>query len=178
MAARDSSARASSPLNSAICKRTCGQARASASNVPPQPISTSSQCAPSTSTSRKSPDRGRVSMSAAAPTSFEHLDARDGYHEFSAPLAHVSALLRDLRQQIPGKNQDVVRLRFPNALRRQDRNARSGCEAPLLVRTAVHRVVQKIRADAAIVEQCIPLAGRAVPDNRLALLLRVDQKAQ
>ena len=49
---------------------------------------------------------------------------------------------------------------------------------PVLVRIAVHRVVQEIGANAAIVQQGVALAGRAVAGDRFAGPLGVDQEAQ
>jgi len=49
---------------------------------------------------------------------------------------------------------------------------------PLLVGVTVHSVVEKIRADSAIIQQGIALARRAVADERFAAVLCLDQKAQ
>ena len=51
-----------------------------------------------------------------------------------------------------------------------------GVNLPCLYGLRVHRVVEEVGADAAVVEQRVALAGRAVADDRLALLLRVDQE--
>src|SRR5690606_19580039 len=48
----------------------------------------------------------------------------------------------------------------------------------LLVRVPIYGEIEKVGADAAIVQQRIPLAGRAVPDDRLAGLLGFDKKGK
>ena len=48
----------------------------------------------------------------------------------------------------------------------------------MLVRIAVHGVIQEIRANAAVIQQRVPFAGRAVAGDRLARALGFDQKFQ
>ena len=53
-----------------------------------------------------------------------------------------------------------------------------GSELALLVRVAVDRVVEEVRADAAVVEQRVALAGRAVAGDRLPARLASMQERQ
>ena len=46
----------------------------------------------------------------------------------------------------------------------------------VLVRVAVHGEIQEIDADAAVIEQRIALAGRAVAAQSSAFILEADQK--
>src|SRR5204862_1565455 len=51
-------------------------------------------------------------------------------------------------------------------------------EQSLLMRVAVDRIVDEVRADAAIVEQSVALGGRAVPHNRDIASLAIDEERQ
>ena len=54
-----------------------------------------------------------------------------------------------------------------------------GVKRPCFVRTAVDRVVEEVGADAAVVQQRIPFAGRAVAHDRFAFLrARRSRKSQ
>ena len=53
-----------------------------------------------------------------------------------------------------------------------------GVNLPVLVRVAVDRVVEEVRADAAVVQQRVALPGRAVAGDRLAGALGVDQELE
>src|SRR6478672_10144509 len=65
---------------------------------------------------------------------------RDGYNEAPAPFANKLQLLRYFIFQIPGKNNDIVRLSLSDPVRVVDRVMRARQIAPLLVRAAIHRV--------------------------------------
>jgi hypothetical protein len=62
---------------------------------------------------------------------------------------------------VPGQDEHVVG-RSRGSLGREDRDARAGGELALLVGIAVDGVVEEVRADAAVVEQRVALARRAV----------------
>ena len=59
-----------------------------------------------------------------------------------------------------------------------DRDLRSGRVLSLLVRVPVDRVVEKVRADPAVVEQCVSLARRAVPDDVLTSTPELDEQLE
>src|SRR5579883_3359875 len=48
----------------------------------------------------------------------------------------------------------------------------------LLVGVAVHGVIQKIRANAAVIEESVSFAGRAIAGDRFPFTLRRDQELQ
>ena len=60
----------------------------------------------------------------------EYLDFWDRDDELATPFTHVGELLHDLVLEVPGEDEDVIRLRLPNALRREDRD--SACPASYL----------------------------------------------
>ena len=110
----------------------------------------------------ESPSRGR-------PSSLVDAQLRRAHHEPAAPLAHERELLHDLVPQVPGQDEDQVGLGLADGVRR----AGSGmCDAgqvvALLVRVEVARVLDEVRADAAVVEQRVALGGRAVAGDPAA----------
>src|SRR6476661_6167662 len=60
----------------------------------------------------------------------------------------------------------------------KDRNVGARQELSLLVGIPVHRVVDEVRTDSAVVEQCVGLAGRTVACDGFSLTLRVDQEVK
>src|SRR5262245_6850594 len=77
---------------------------------------------------------------------------RDRNNQTATPIADRRQLTGDLVDQIPRQNEDVVRLRFQDLLRREDRDVRPRREQPVLVRVAVDRVIEEIAPDSAVVE--------------------------
>src|SRR2546423_1800777 len=67
--------------------------------------------------------------------------------ELAAEGPHVRHLLNDLVLQIPGKDEEVVRLRLAHHAGVEDREMRPRKEEPLLVRAAVDHVVEEITLD-------------------------------
>ena len=59
-----------------------------------------------------------------------------------------------------------------------DRNVRAGKEFALLVWIAVHGVVDEICSNAAVVQECIALAGSTVSGHALTLAPRPYKKIQ
>ena len=59
-----------------------------------------------------------------------------------------------------------------------DRDVGAGEEAPLLVRVPVHGELQKIRANAAIVQKGVSLARRSVSSHALAFAPQPDEQLQ
>ena len=90
----------------------------------------------------------------------------------------VRELRRDLAGEVPRQDHDHVRPRLGDPLRRVDRDVRPRRVLALLVRVPVDRVVEEVRADAAVVEQRVALPGRAVADDLLALAPKADRAAR
>src|ERR1017187_294950 len=100
------------------------------------------------------------------------------HHEFSPPLADERQLLHDFVFDIPGEDDDVIGFRLSNLVRMINRDVCTGEKQRLFVRAAVHRIIDKVRAHAAVVQQRIALCRGAVADNRFAAALRVNQELQ
>src|SRR5512147_1618882 len=112
-----------------------------------------------------------------SPPSYDpHLRDRDD--EAPSPLAHVGELVDDLVGQVPGKDQDEVRMGLFECLRMVNRDPGAGQELPLLVRVAVDRELEQVGADAAVVEQRVSLAGSAVADDAFAIATALDQELE
>jgi hypothetical protein len=103
---------------------------------------------------------------------------RNGYDESTAPIADKAHLGADLILQVPGQDEHVVRPGIADLIRRENGNMRARRVFALLVRVAIDRVVDEIGTDAAIVEQRIAFARRAVADKGFAVALRLDQEAR
>src|SRR6266705_75388 len=100
------------------------------------------------------------------------------HDKLAAPFSDVGGLRADLILQVPRQDQHVVRARFADFFRSQDRDPRAGGELALLVGVGVDGEVEKVGSDAAVVQQRVAFAGRAVADYFLATLLGVDQERQ
>jgi len=87
-------------------------------------------------------------------------------------------LLHDLLPKVPRQDQQIVRPRLVNSVGVDDRDARAGQIPSLFVRAAIDSVIEKIRANAAIVKQRVAFAGRAITGDGFAGTLGVDQKIQ
>src|ERR1700721_2392071 len=168
--------------------------------VPPQPISMSSEWQPRNRICRGPFLPGpklnciirRPSSLSVAPRQSYPLIARtqcmgtisknchpgDRYDAAAAPFMDVLELLRDFALQVPGQNHDVIRLCFLNTVRMEDRDMRTGEEAPRFIGAAVHGVFDQVLADAAIMQQRGALARSAVARDVLALACGVEQKFQ
>ena len=92
----------------------------------------------------------------------DDVDLGDGNDEAGPPFADVAHLVDDLVLQVPGQDEDVVGLGLVDGLDRLDRDVHAGREAAVLVGIAVDREVEEVGADAAVVEQRVALARRAV----------------
>ena len=103
---------------------------------------------------------------------------RDRDDELRAPLRGVGELRADLAREVPGQDHDHVGPRLGDPLGRVDRDVRPRRVLALLVRVPVDRVVEEVRPDAAVVEQRVALAGRAVADDLLALAPQPDQELE
>src|SRR5213594_2949426 len=91
--------------------------------------------------------------------SLMNLHLRNRHNELPAPLANKRILLDDFVFQIPRKNQQKVRLRLPDAIRRKNRNVRPRQESAVFVGIAVHRVIKEIRSNRAVIQQRITLSS-------------------
>src|SRR5436190_160949 len=102
----------------------------------------------------------------------------DGDDELASEGPDVTHLLHDLVLQIPGKDEEVVRLRFVHRAGVDDREMRPRKEESLLVRTAVYDVVEEVTPYTAVVEQGVALRGCPVADDCLPLALSADEAVE
>src|SRR6266480_8106600 len=98
--------------------------------------------------------------------------------ELAAEGPHVRHLLNDLVLQIPGKDEEVVRLCLAHHAGVDDWEMRPRKEEALLVRAAVDHVVEEVTAYPAVVEQRVPLRRRSVADDRLPVALSADEEVE
>src|SRR5215813_11945336 len=96
---------------------------------------------------------------------------RDRNNEFSSPVTNKGHLLHDFISQIPGQNQQVIRLRFADFFRSMNGNVCAWRKSPLLVRVPINGVVEKIFADSTVVQQCIALARSSIAYDGFAAFL-------
>ena len=99
----------------------------------------------------------------------EEWSARHGNDKLPTPIAHIIHLRHDLVLQIPGKDQDVVRLCFCETRRWVNWQTASGQKASLLMRIKIDDVVDKIRPDPAVIEQRIALGRRSISRDGFAI---------
>ena len=96
----------------------------------------------------------------------------------SRPTPRCRRAGRDLAREVPGQDHDHVGSGLRDPLGRVDRDVRARSEPPVLVRVAVDRVVEEVGPDPAVVEQRVPLPGRAVADDLLAVAAQLDQQLE
>src|SRR6266851_1350909 len=111
-----------------------------------------------------------------ARTSLDDLQTRDGNDESAAPIPYAGHLGENLFADVPRKDQHVIRPSFPQFVRMVDGNVRPRQVLSLLVRADVHRIIEEVRSNSAIVEERVGLRGRAIPGDTLPLAFRVDEK--
>src|SRR6266513_1269157 len=102
----------------------------------------------------------------------------DGDDEVASEGPDVAHLLHDLVLQIPGKDEEVVRLRLAHRAGLDDGEMRPRKEETLLVRAAVDYIIEEVTAYAAVVEQGVALRGCPVADDRLPLALSADEEVE
>src|SRR5712664_1452060 len=107
-----------------------------------------------------------------------HLHVGDRHHELAPPPLHRALLLHDFVLQVPRQDQYVVRLGLEDLFRRVDGDVGARRESPVLVGVPIDRVVEEVRSDAAVVEQGVPLPGRAVARDGFAPALGSDEEFQ
>src|SRR5262245_22276070 len=102
----------------------------------------------------------------ASPVPSDRLELGDRKDELSAPGSDVVELFDDLVAQVPRQNEHVIGPRLGQAFGRVDRDVRARQELALFERTPIDGVLDEVRADAAVVQQSVALAGRAVSGDR------------
>ena len=118
------------------------------------------------------------SRCARAVAGLDDRGQRNRDDQLPAPLADVPELRRDLVDEVPRQDEQVVGTRLGDPLERMDRDVRPRREQTVLVRVAVDRVVEEIGADAAVVQERVALAGSAVPDDLLPLAAELDEEIE
>src|SRR2546429_506958 len=103
---------------------------------------------------------------------------RDRHHQLAAPLANIRQLLADFLFQIPRQDQHVIGLGFTNPAGVEYRNVCSGQEFSMLVRVSVDSVIEKVAANAAVIEKRVPFAGRTITNDRFLFPFYLNQKIQ
>ena len=78
--------------------------------------------------------------------------------------------------EIPRQNDDVIRFGFGDSVRMIDRDVAARQKPPLFVWAAIHRVLDQILADAAIVYERGALAWGSIPGHGLAVTRGFKQK--
>ena len=97
----------------------------------------------------------------------QHFHPRDRDDDSARPTrACRTSWADDLVLEVPREDQDEVRTGVLERLRMLDRDVGAGQELALLVRVAIDREVEQVGADAAVVEQRVALARRAVAGDR------------
>src|SRR6478735_11221297 len=103
-----------------------------------------------------SPPQNRTTFTTSSPS--EDLELREGDHQSPTPLAYVLKLGADLLAQVPRHDQHVVGAGLGEGLDGMDRDVRPRQVLPVLVRVPVDAELDKVAADATVVEQGVPLA--------------------
>src|SRR5262249_6010698 len=80
--------------------------------------------------------------------------------------------------QVPGQNQDVIRLGLPDPFGGGNGNVCARKKLAVFVRIAIYGVIQKVGPDTAIVQQGVAFPRSTVSSNRFAFSLRLNQKLQ
>src|SRR5258708_1982352 len=88
-----------------------------------------------------------------ARTSLDDLQTRDGNHELAAPIPHASHLSENLFADVPRKDQYEIRTGLAQFVRMVDGDVRPRQVMSLLVRADVHRIIEEVRSNSAIVEE-------------------------
>src|SRR5207248_880879 len=86
--------------------------------------------------------------------------------------------LRCVASRSAASRPPTERARLPDGVRMPDGNLRTWEKPSLLVGASVDSEIKKIRGDAAVIEQRVALARRAIADDAAASALGVDEKLQ
>src|SRR5690242_14636448 len=95
--------------------------------------------------------------------------------ESSTPVSDIRVLFDDFFLQVPGKNEEIVRLGFSNFRRRMNGNMGAGGVLPLLVRIPIDGILKKICTDSAIIQQGISFSWRSITRNGFPRFLDLDE---
>src|SRR4029077_18951820 len=115
-------------------------------------------------------------LAAGRRSSSKDLQPRNRDDKLPSPLANAAHLSGYFLTQVPRQNKQIIRPRLEHGRRSEHRDVRSRQQATLLVRAAVNDVAHEFRANAAVIEQRIPLGGGAVARDRLAGPLLFDEE--
>src|SRR4051812_16201430 len=88
-----------------------------------------------------SPPQNRTTFIASPPSADRHLG--NGDDELDPPFASETELTDDLVLQVPGQDQDDIRLGLEDLVRWEDRDVRTREESSVLVRVPVDREVEE-----------------------------------
>src|SRR5438552_5416963 len=105
-----------------------------------------------------------------------HLNFRDRHNELASPIPNKCILLHNFLFEIPWQNQQIIRPRTLDLIRRIDGDVCSRQELAVLVGIAVDGIVDEVGANGAIVQQGVALAWRAVSGNFLSTALGLDEE--
>src|SRR3984957_18268773 len=122
------------------------------------------------------PQNSTTFILATSVTNSANRNFRDGDYEVAAPFPNVLQLFHNFIFEIPGKNDHVIRFCLANPVRMIDRDMSTGQESALLVRTAIHRVLDQILANTAIMQERCTFSRSSVSRNRLALSRCLEKK--
>src|SRR5690242_5140960 len=103
-----------------------------------------------------------------------HIQLWNRSNELAAPIANVRQLRGDFLAQVPGKNHHVIRARLLDAGLGDDRNARAGEVAALLVRRGVYHVAEQVWSYTGVIEQGVAFGGGAVAHDVFPVALASD----
>src|SRR5215216_1037532 len=96
----------------------------------------------------------------------------------SSPLSDACHLLHNLILEIPGEDKYVIWFGLLNLFRRIDRDVRARQEFSLFVGIAIHCVVQKIGADAAVVQESVSLPRSPISRDGLSFALCFNEEIE
>src|SRR5712692_5864315 len=90
---------------------------------------------------------------------------RDWHDKLSPPVPYVRVLFHYLILEIPGEDEQIVRLGIPDLLGLKDGNMCARRVLSLFIRITIHSVDEKICSYATVIEQCVTLARCAVAND-------------
>ena len=95
------------------------------------------------------------------------MQGRQREDQLASPLTDVCKLFGELGLEVPRQCKHDIGPILRDLFWLVDRNPRARRESTVLVWVAVHRVLEQVAADTAVVQQCVALAGCAVADDPL-----------
>src|SRR5467141_805229 len=119
----------------------------------------------------------RSGMTLTPSINSQDLRRGDGDDEASATFTVCMLLLEDLVGQVPGQEEQVVRAAVTHRVGGEDGQMGAGRIQALLDGGPVDDEVQRLAADAAVVEQGRTLGGSAVSGQALVLALEIREQA-